>query len=153
MTSNLSMPISPVVDARLNAQPEWRRYLSATAESIQLLKALIEGAGGADVLEDRLQVLAQRVANLAGLAASQHERLVIYRGTNEANGGTRAVFNHGLGTPHIFWHFWDPVSGNTPFRPREIEQTDSAFAFRDDDFDPLPTTLEAVFIGVISDRY
>lgn len=153
MTNNLSMPLSPVVDDRRNAQPEWRRYLSATSEAIGLLKTLIQGSGGSDVLEARIAALAKRVNDLAGLAASQRERLVIYRGVNDGDGGTRAAFNHGLGTEHLFWHFRDTATGVAPFRLREIEQNEGAFRFRDDDINPLPATLEATFIGVISDRY
>lgn len=145
------MPSSPVVDGRGNARPEWREYLGATRAAIDLLRALIVDTSGTQGLQDRLSALTRRIDGLNDLAMSEHERLVIWRGTNEG-GGTRASFPHGLGTNHIWWHL-RYASGSVPGRARQIEQNEGSVSFRDDDFDPLPLGMDAVIVGVISDRY
>jgi hypothetical protein len=152
MNDNITMPLSPVVDARLMAHPEWRRYLGATRESIKLLQDLIEAGGGAEGLSERLSALMARINALTEQAANQHERLVAWQGTND-EAGTKVQFNHDLGTRNLFWFIRSPTSGVILTRYRELEQTESSVRLRDDDYDPIPAGMDATFIGVISDRY
>jgi hypothetical protein len=152
MSNNITMPLSPVVDARLRAQPEWRRYLGATEESIKLLQTLIQGTGGGQVLSDRLSALTVRINSLTALAASQHERLVMWRGRN-GDAGTKVSFGHGLGTRHVFWQIQDSAGRAFGGDAREFEQNEGWVKFRDDTYDPVPSGLDALFLGVISDRY
>lgn len=146
------MPLSPVVDARSEARPEWREYFAATGNAIALLQALVANTGGGDLLKDRLSALSARIANLKSLAADQHERLVTYSGVNVGS-GARGRFNHGLGTVHVFHHFRDVSTGQMPNRLRDVQWTDSHIDFLDDDMNPIPATVTGDFIGVISDRY
>ena len=149
------MPLSGVVDASKNMRPEWREYIGTVQMAATLLKTLTAQAGGAAVIEERLNALTARIIVLSKFAGDDTDRLVMWRGTSNDSAGSQHTFQHDLGTQHVFWHIWDPVSHRTfpSFMTRVHDQSDAHITISNSDYDPAPAGMDAVFIGVISDRY
>lgn len=149
-----SMPRSPVADGARQARPEWRQYLGAIETAITALEALGLDNGPIQVIEAlkaRVAVVKARIDALPDLASNPHERLVMWRGL-VLNSQGAATFEHGLGTRNVWWQIRDLANGGNVIGAAhdvEVDFSDEA-AIR---MHVGTGTFDALFYGVISDRY